>query len=427
MSRLEPTNEASAMQKEISAIAEQGGGTTKVEQLIQQYCPDGVEYVQFEDIFDTITDYTAAGSFKSLADNVKYLKVPDYAMLIRTTDIKSNFSKGDFIYISKSAYDYLWRVKLDKECIVLPNVGNCGEVYYIKPDDLPYENCALAPNAILVRSSIFNNRFLYYYLQVGAFQKQLSKITSPVGQSKFNKTELKKLIIPVPPLPVQEEIVRILDTLTELQAELQAELQKRLQQYNYYRDNLLSFEGRTDIEWKKLGEICNLSRGKVYSKSYIEKNAGEYPVYSSQTANNGELGRISTYDYDGEYLTWTTDGAYAGTIFYRKGKFSITNVCGLISPKEDNLNIKFLFYWLSIKAPDYVYRGMGNPKLMSNQMEPIKVPIPPLAEQQRIVSILDRFNTLTTDITAGLPAEIEARRKQYEYYRDQLLTFKQKA
>ena len=181
------------------------------------------------------------------------------------------------------------------------------------------------------------------------------------------------------------------------------------------------------VEYKKLGEICNLSRGKVYSKSYIEENAGEYPVYSSQTANNGELGRISTYDYDGEYLTWTTDGAYAGTIFYRKGKFSITNVCGLISPKEDNLNIKFLFYWLSIKAPDYVYRGMGNPKLMSNQMEPIKVPILPLAEQQRIVEILDRFNALTTDITAGLPAEIEARRKQYEYYRDQLLTFKHKA
>ena len=181
------------------------------------------------------------------------------------------------------------------------------------------------------------------------------------------------------------------------------------------------------VEWKKLGEICNLSRGKVYSKSYIEENAGEYPVYSSQTANNGELGRISTYDYDGEYLTWTTDGAYAGTIFYRKGKFSITNVCGLISIKGDNLLIKFLFYWLSIKAPDYVYRGMGNPKLMSNQMEPIKVPIPPLSEQQRIVDILDRFNTLTTDITAGLPAEIEARRKQYEYYRDQLLTFKQKA
>ena len=169
------------------------------------------------------------------------------------------------------------------------------------------------------------------------------------------------------------------------------------------------------VEYKKLGEICYLSRGKVYSKSYIEENAGEYPVYSSQTANNGELGRISTYDYDGEYLTWTTDGAYAGTIFYRNGKFSITNVCGLISIKGDNLLIKFLFYWLSIKAPDYVYRGMGNPKLMSNQMEPIKVPIPPLPVQEEIVRILDTFTELQ--------AELQKRLQQYEYYRDKLLSF----
>ena len=167
-------------------------------------------------------------------------------MLIRTTDLKSKFSKGDFIYISKTAYDYLWRVKLDKESIVLPNVGNCGEVYYIKPDELPYENCALAPNAILVRSNIVNNRYLYYYLQVGAFQKQLSKITSPVGQSKFNKTELKKLIIPIPPLTEQQRIVDILDRFytltTDITAGLPAEIEARRKQYEYYRDRLLTFQ-----------------------------------------------------------------------------------------------------------------------------------------------------------------------------------------
>lgn len=96
------------------------------------------------------------------------------------------------------------------------------------------------------------------------------------------------------------------------------------------------------VEFKKLSMLCDLSRGKVYSKTYIAENPGIYPVYSSQTENNGELGRISTYDYDGEYLTWTTDGAYAGTIFHRKGKFSITNVCGLISIKSPNILIRFL-------------------------------------------------------------------------------------
>ena len=174
------------------------------------------------------------------------------------------------------------------------------------------------------------------------------------------------------------------------------------------------------VEYKKLGEVCELSRGKVYSKTYIAENIGNYPIYSSQTANDGELGHISTYDYDGEYLTWTTDGAYAGTIFHRKGKFSITNVCGLIAVKSSSiLNLRFLYYWLSIKAQEYVYRGMGNPKLMSNQMALIEVPIPHPDIQEEIVKILDSFS----EYAAELQAELQARREQYEYYRDKLLSF----
>ena len=169
------------------------------------------------------------------------------------------------------------------------------------------------------------------------------------------------------------------------------------------------------VEYRKLGEVCLLSRGKVYSKDYIRDNVGEYPLYSSQTANNGELGRISSYDFDGEYLTWTTDGAYAGTIFYRNGKFSITNVCGLIEVLSDELNIRFLYFWLSFKAKEYVYQGMGNPKLMSNQMSQIEIPLPPLPVQEEIVKILDRF--------AVYAAELQARQQQYEYYRNKLLDF----
>lgn len=173
------------------------------------------------------------------------------------------------------------------------------------------------------------------------------------------------------------------------------------------------------VEFKKLPAICNLARGKVYSKTYLIENKGDYPVYSSQTTNNGELGRISTYDYDGEFLTWTTDGAYAGTIFHRKGKFSITNVCGIISLKSKDVLIRFLYYWLSIEAPKYVYQGMGNPKLMSNQMENIEIPIPPLPIQKEIVRILDHF----TELATKLQAELQARQEQYEYYRNKLLTF----
>ena len=168
------------------------------------------------------------------------------------------------------------------------------------------------------------------------------------------------------------------------------------------------------VEYKRIGDICTISRGIVMSKEYLRDNSGEYPVYSSQTENEGCFGYINTYKYDGEYLTWTTDGANAGTVFYRNGKFSVTNVCGLLKVIDSNVLTKYLHYSLSIEAPKYVNRGMGNAKLMSNVMAAIKIPVPPLPVQEEIVRILDNFTSLT--------AELTARRKQYEYYRDSLLT-----
>lgn len=171
------------------------------------------------------------------------------------------------------------------------------------------------------------------------------------------------------------------------------------------------------VEYVKIGDICEVSRGRVMSKDYLKENVGEYSVYSSQTENDGELGKIATYDFDGEYLTWTTDGANAGTVFYRRGKFSVTNVCGLLKVKQKDIITKYLYYTLSIEAPKYVNKGMGNPKLMSNVMSKVKVKIPPIEIQQEIVRILDSF----TSLTAELQAELQARQKQYEYYRNQLL------
>lgn len=176
------------------------------------------------------------------------------------------------------------------------------------------------------------------------------------------------------------------------------------------------------VEWQTLGEVANLNRGRVMSKTYLADNIGEYPVYSSQTANNGEIGKINTFDFEGEFITWTTDGANAGTVFYRNEKFSITNVCGLITLKYDYLTYKFLFYWLSIQAKKHVYSGMGNPKLMSNQMEKIQIPIPPLSVQSQIVQILDTFTELNDQLRDELTAELSMRQKQYQYYRDLLLS-----
>ena len=185
--------------------------------------------------------------------------------------------------------------------------------------------------------------------------------------------------------------------------------------------NILEEIQNCPVEWKELGDknVAKLSRGKVMSKQFLEENKGEYPVYSSQTANNGEIGRISSFEYDGEYITWTTDGANAGTVFYRKGKFSVTNVCGLVEINSDQLLTKFVYYYLTISTKKYVSSGMGNPKLMSNVMGKIKIPIPPLEIQEKIVQILDKF----TDYVTELASELVLRQKQYSYFKDYLLNF----
>ena len=173
-----------------------------------------------------------------------------------------------------------------------------------------------------------------------------------------------------------------------------------------------------------IGQICDITRGRVMSKEYIRDNEGDYPVYSSQTENNGELGKINTYDFEGEYVTWTTDGANAGAVFYRNGKFSVTNVCGLLKVKKEyNIMHKYLSYALSMETSKYVNKGMGNPKLMNNVMEKITIKLPLYDKQKEIVSKLDTLDILCNDLSQGLPAEIESRKKQYEYYRDKLLSF----
>ncbi|HBH5027630.1 TPA: restriction endonuclease subunit S [Escherichia coli] len=299
-------------------------------------------------------------------------------------------------------------------------------------------------------SNLICKQFLYYLLQ---WDTKALKDAHSTGSTMMHisKTTIEKRLVPIPcpdnpekSLAIQSEIVRILDKFTAITAELTAELTMRKKQYNYYRDQLLSFDEEqekpvyleklldgVEVEWLPLGEVSALRRGRVMSKGYLTENLGPYPVYSSQTANNGKIGSINTFDFDGEYISWTTDGANAGTVFYRTGKFSITNVCGLITLKSKYpLIYKFLFYWLTIEAKKHVYSGMGNPKLMSHQVENIPVPIPcpgnpekSLAIQSEIVRILDKFDTLTNSITEGLPREIELRQKQYEYYRDLLFSF----
>lgn len=370
----------------------------KIEQMLQALCPNGVRYLSLGECIEIYTgiqfnkrDMSEVGTYPVLNGGIN----------------PSGFSE---------------KYNEEKDTITISQGGaSAGYVNWMDCKFWAGAHCFV----VKPDNDILNNRYLYFLLKNS--EQVLMQAKHGAGIPGLNRDKVKNLIMPIPPLPIQEEIVRILDHFTELTASLQAELQARQEQYEYYRNKLLTFTkiggGTQSVTWMKMSEICNLQRGKVYSKEYLRDNQGIYPVYSSQTINNGELGRISTYDFDGTYLTWTTDGAYAGTIFKRKGKFSITNVCGIISMKSDLVTMDFLYYWLSLKAKEYVYSGMGNPKLMSNQVEKILVPIPVLSEQQRIVGILDKFETLVNDLSQGLPAEIATVQEQYEYYRNELLTF----
>ena len=390
---------------------------SKLSELIAELCPKGVEYKKLGEICSYSRDridacHVTAKTYVGV-ENLKAEKggkedsssVPSVGRLI-------SYKTGDVLI--GNIRPYLKKIWL-ADC----EGGTNGDVLVIR---------------ITERDQIRAD-YLYHVLASDTFFAYDMQYAKGAKMPRGDKAAVMEYLIPLPPLEIQSEIVKILDNFAELTAELTAELQKRKKQYEHYRDMLLNFTGggRYDnisqnepcpsIEWKRLGEICEMKRGRVISKDYLRENEGIYPVYSSQTLNEGIFGYISSYDFDGEYLTWTTDGANAGAIFYHNGKFSITNVCGLLKPKYDAVAIKYLFYWLQKEARKHVSSGMGNPKLMSNTVASISIPLPPLAEQERIVAILDRFDSLCNSLTEGLPAEIALRKKQYEYYRDKLLGF----
>ena len=145
-------------------------------------------------------------------------------------------------------------------------------------------------------------------------------------------------------------------------------------------------------------EICELGRGRVISRRDINNNPGPYPVYSSQTSDEGIFGCLESYDFDGEYVTWTTDGANAGTVFYRTGKFSCTNVCGTLKSRgdaENRVDMRFIAQVLGQVAKSYVIQ-VGNPKLMNKEVAKIAIPVPPLTTQDRIVAEIEAERALVT-------------------------------
>ncbi|WP_038103667.1 restriction endonuclease subunit S, partial [Ureaplasma diversum] len=226
-------------------------------------------------------------------------------------------------------------------------------------------------------------------------------------------------------------VAEILDKLTKYVTELQNELLLRTKQYNYYRNFLLSDEYLTkkrlelcgenaELEFKQLRDICKIIRGTRVTKKDLLSD-GLYPVVSGGT---GYMGYLNKYNREENTITIAQYGM-AGYVNWQNEKFWANDVCFCVNP-IDNVDKKYLYYFL-VNNQDYLYsisnRSAIPYSISRDRIYDIQIPIPPLAVQKHIVSILDQFNTITNDITQGLPKEIELRQKQYEYYRDLLLSF----
>jgi len=280
-----------------------------------------------------------------------------------------------------------------------------------------------------------NNRFLYHYLTNMNFIPFLAG----KERAKLTKAKLQQIPIPIPPLPVQTEIVKILDALTALTSELTSELILRRKQYEYYREKLLSEEelGKVGFEWRSLGEICKkVSSGGTPLSTKDEYYNGNIPWLRTQEVQFNEIWdtevKITQDGLNNSSAKWIPEnciivaisGATAGRSAINKIALTTNQHCCNLQIAHEYANYRYVFHWVCKEYEKLKSLGQGaRADLNSGIIKNYPIALPPLEEQQRIVSILDKFETLTNSITEGLPLAIEQSQKRYEYYRELLLNF----
>ena len=360
---------------------------TKLEQLIQDLCPNGVKMVKLGDVVDVLRGKRLTKS--ELSEDAQY-----------------NVYHGGLEPLGK--YHLANR---EADTVMVINVGaSAGTVGY---SDMPFwssDGCFC-----LSHSNEVNNKYLYYYLQTET--NTLVSRVRRAGIPTLDSNSVLSLQITLPPLAVQSEIVRILDKFTLYKSELAAELAARCKQYEHYRNQLLTFDENT--KRVKLGEMAELKAGSFVSRSEItDVNTDRFPCYGG----NGIRGYVNHYSHEGQFSIIGRQGALCGCVHYVTGKFYATEHAVVVRTKEIVLS-KYLYYIL-VHANLNQFKSQGaQPGLAVSNLNQLEFPLPPLEVQERIVAILDRFDALCHDIREGLPAEIELRQKQYEHYRDKLLTF----
>ena len=300
--------------------------------------------------------------------------------------------------------------QFDETAIVVPGEGGVGDIFHYIEGKYALHQRAYR---IHILSDKLDTKFLYYFMRSAFKNYILSKSVGATSLS-IRKPMLEKFKIPIPPLKVQSEIVKILDNFTELTA--------RKKHYSYYRDRLLSFKDEK-VEWKKLGDIAdNLDSMRKPITSGL-RESGKIPYYGA----SGIVDYVKNYIFDGDFLLISEDGANliarkTPIAFSISGKTWVNNHAHILK-FNTYAERKFVEYYLnSIDLTPYL-SGSAQPKLNQKNLNSIKIPPFSLKKQKQIVAILDKFDTLTNSISEGLPREIELREKQYKYYRDMLLSF----
>ncbi len=420
----------------------------KIERLLQTLAPKGVEFRKLGDIGEYIrgVTYKKNQEINNLECGIKVLRANNITL-------SNHLNFEDIKVINKN-------VKIRKEqylkkndiliCAGSGSSEHIGKVAFIDTDF----DYVFGGFMGVIRIRELNSRFVYHIFTSNIFKQYLEKSLNTTTINNLNANILQNFLIPIPPLEIQQEIVKILDAFTELNTELNTELKARKKQYEYYQNMLLDFKdihlnhkdakmsaktypkrlktllhtlAPKGVEFRKLGEVCESTNKKTLKISEVSevKNKGMYPVINS---GRDLYGYYHDFNNDGENITIASRGEYAGFINYFNEKFFAGGLCYPYKVKDTNeLLTKFLYFYLKTNEiqimENLVSRG-SIPALNKADIETLTIPIPPLEIQQEIVKILDQFSLLTTDLLAGIPAEIKARKKQYEYYREKLLTFK---
>lgn len=412
---------------------------SRLSEMIKELCPDGVEYRWFEDCCEYVRGITYNKSNEARSDSDPVWRVlrannitlssntlnfDDVKLIEKTVRVKGDqfLTKGDILICAGSG---------SKEHI--------GKVAYID-EDMEYTFGGFM--AVIRCNSSIDSRYLFHIFTSKLFLLYLDTALNSSTINNLNFTVMKKFIFPVPPLPIQNEIVKMLDNFTELTAELTAELALRKKQYNFYRDSLLNFsQDVSSVEWKTLREIsahiCSGGTPRKTNSAYY--NGGTIPWLRTQEVAFNYIEKATSFITEeglkNSSAKWipvhcvivAISGATAGRSAVNNIPITTNQHCCNFEINDEMADYKYVFYW--VKSQYEQIKGLGRgarADLNADIIGSYPIPIPPLDVQQKIVSILDRFDTLCNDLTQGLPAEIAARKKQYEYYRDKLLTFRRK-